>query len=158
MEKLEPYKNDAAQASLGDASSLEIHYNSTAIWELYWRCEEGGSLNRKYQCSQVEASNMSDLLKSLVFEMDSAMGSVSSRVGILHDVEVRMGYLREDMDTAEHKGEQRLYYRDHHREVRVLSELLYYLTKDLIAASETAYNLHLSIFANVVKDKAEDLK
>jgi hypothetical protein len=90
--------------------------------------------------------------------MDSAIGSVNSRVEILHDVEIRLGFLRQEMDSVQLKGEQKLYYREHHREVRVLSELLYYLMKDLIDASEKTYNLNLSIFDNVIKNKAEDLK
>ncbi|URJ44371.1 hypothetical protein MF628_004087 [Paenibacillus polymyxa] len=94
---------------------------------------------------------MSDLLGALVFEMDGVMGSINSSLEVMSDLEVRLGQLRVDLDTAVYRGEERIFNRDHHREVRILSELFHYLMMDLKAASETALNLHLSIFDTVAK-------
>lgn len=92
---------------------------------------------------------MQNDLKDLTFEMDGAIGSVTRLVESLSDVQTELGYLRDSMDSAAFRGEERLYYREHHRTVRILSDLMYYLMNELVEASEKAYSLHLSIFEAV---------
>ncbi|MEO3946222.1 hypothetical protein [Gorillibacterium sp. CAU 1737] len=92
-----------------------------------------------------------DGLRSLIFEMDSTLGAISSRVETIYDIERRFGQLRDSIDTAQYRGEQRIFNQDDHVEVRILSELLYYSVKDLREESDKAYKLHESMFNNVIK-------
>lgn len=94
---------------------------------------------------------MSKKLKDLVQEMDAAMGSVGSAVEILNDVSTALVYLREDMDAALIRGEEMFRHREHHREVRLLSELMRYVMSELVGTYESAYELHLSTHEIAVK-------
>lgn len=92
---------------------------------------------------------MKKKLEELTFEMDGVIGSIELKVESLSDVEIALSQLRTSMDNAVHRGEERLYYREHHRTVRMLADLMYYLMKDLIPATEKAHELNLSIFEAV---------
>lgn len=94
---------------------------------------------------------MSASLKTLAHEMESAIGSIALKVEALQDVEIAMGQLRESMDGAVYRGEEMVYYRQHHREVRMLSELLRYLVIDLATVFENAEKIQMAIFNHVGK-------
>jgi hypothetical protein len=81
-------------------------------------------------------------LESLTFEMDGAIGTVTRLVESLDDLRTELGILRQDMDIAKHRGEERLYYEEHHRKIRQLDDLM-------LTVSEKAHDLHLSIFEAV---------
>lgn len=74
---------------------------------------------------------MTESLRSLAFELDCDMGWIDSRIEILNDTKVLLNYLREDMDGAVYKKEEAAYYRENHRMVRVISELMHYTVEDL---------------------------
>lgn len=74
---------------------------------------------------------MAESIRSLAFELENELGSIGNKVEILKDVQVLMGHLREDMDGVVYRNEQAAYYKENHRMVRVLSELLYYTVNDL---------------------------
>lgn len=97
-----------------------------------------------------------EALQNVVFEIGNIIGSIGVRVEYLHDVEVKLGHLREDMDSAAMKGEERYYYREHHREVRMLSELMRYLLTDLNEASAKAYEYHTSLHKFAIRGEMPD--
>lgn len=59
----------------------------------------------------------------------------------LSDVEVVLGQLRDSMDGAVYRGEERIYYHEHHRTIRILNELMYYLMKELKPACDKSYEI-----------------
>lgn len=77
-----------------------------------------------------EAVSMLDLALGL----DENVGSVGLRVEVLEDIAVKMKHLQGKMDQSVYDGTEKITFADHHREVRVLAELMYYtmneLTKD----------------------------
>lgn len=99
---------------------------------------------------------MSSSLKTLVNGMDNAVGLIGLRTESLADVEVVLSQLRQSMDDAVHRGEERLYYHEHHRQVSMLSELLRYLVNDLNEAYNKASKLSSSIFDDVIKKGDRD--
>lgn len=93
-------------------------------------------------------------LKKLTFEMDCALGSVNLTVESLSELEIVLDQLRDSMDGAVHRGEEKLYYREHHRSIRLMHDLMHYLMKDLVESSEKAYELHLSMF-EAIREEAQ---
>ncbi|PKG22743.1 hypothetical protein [Niallia nealsonii] len=74
---------------------------------------------------------MTETLKNLTWDLTNEIASVGTKVETLKDVQVLMAHLREDMDGAVYRNEEAAYYKENHRMVRVLSELLYYTVNDL---------------------------
>lgn len=89
---------------------------------------------------------MDHTLKDLAFKLDEAVGNISMYVETLKDIEAVFGQLEVDMDTAEHRGEEWLYYHEYAREVRILSRLMYYVMKDLNQANEKAEDVKRTLF------------
>ena len=84
-------------------------------------------------------------LKDLTFELDNATSDIERHVETLNDLNIKLGHLRDSMDSAVYKGDGGLYYREHHREVRILNDLMSYVMKDLIDASAKAYKLNTEL-------------
>ncbi len=99
---------------------------------------------------------MSQNLGKLTYNMDETIGTIGRLVESLADVEIALGQLRQEMDIAVHRGEERLYFHEHHRQVRMLAELMHYLMRELVPASEKAHELHLSIFKAVRGEQTND--
>lgn len=100
-----------------------------------------------------EVNDMEEL-KKLALEMNSDIVKVAGLIESLVDVETEIGHLRESMDTAVHRGEERVYYREQHRSVRIYHDLMHYIMKDLVEASEKVYAMHLSMF-EAIEGKGE---
>lgn len=99
---------------------------------------------------------MGQTLRNLVHDMENEVTAIEAKVETLNDIRIAMNHLREDMDTAFHKGEQRFYFQEHHRQVRMLSELMHYVVKDMTEISEKATELQQSVFKIVVVGESED--
>ncbi|MFJ8217429.1 hypothetical protein [Bacillus cereus] len=93
-------------------------------------------------------------LKDLMQEMDHELGSIGVSVATLEDVKVLLGHLSESMDTAEYKGEEMYYYRDHHRKIRVYWNLINHTVNMLNIEYEKADAIKDKIF-KVVREGNE---
>lgn len=91
-------------------------------------------------------------LKNLSHELDFELGSMSCRIETLNDINTMLSHLREDMDKAVYNGNERYYYHEHHRMVRVLSELYYYTIKELTEDHQKAGTIRDEIFNITVND------
>lgn len=95
-------------------------------------------------------------LRDLAYELETNVGSIGCSIETLVDIETLFGQLRADMDAVMYRGEIcEGYYREHHRMVRVLSELLRYTIKDLNEEYEKTNKIKLEIFSTVVKENKE---
>lgn len=101
---------------------------------------------------------MEKTLRNLAFELDYTMGSIGLKVGTLSDMQTVLGQLRVSMDTALHRGETHGYNHEHHREVRLLSDLMYYVMKELNETYEKAQEINTSIFEAIIKPGNDQLQ
>lgn len=95
-------------------------------------------------------------LKHIARELNNNVFAMLPTVETLVDVEVLLGHLREDMDAVVHQGEIcEGYYREHHRMVRVLSELIRYTVKDLADQYERIEETQEKNFNMIVRNECE---
>lgn len=94
-------------------------------------------------------------LKELAFELDFVIGATERIVSDLVDVQIEFEQLVDSMNRAMYKGEERHYYHEHFRKIRVISNLLRYVTNDLSKESEVADKLRDVICKKVIKVKEE---
>lgn len=94
----------------------------------------------------------SPFLKNLSYDLDNELGLIQSRVETLTDVEVLLGHLVDDMRMAVMNSEEMTYYKQHHREIRTLAELMFYSMKDLNKHYDKAQKIHQSMFQSIVKE------
>lgn len=87
-----------------------------------------------------------EALKKLAFQMDDATTAIEIRINSINDVDILLWQLREDMDTAALNGNGRFHLAEAHLQVRILSELLHYLMKDLADAHKRNSDLAKSLF------------
>ncbi|WP_203332626.1 hypothetical protein [Planococcus beigongshangi] len=80
-------------------------------------------------------------------DLDGNMGSINLRVEVLQDISVKMKHLQEDMDQSVHEGNQKFTFTEHHREVRILAELLFYTVNELTKNNKEARTTADSIIA-----------
>jgi hypothetical protein len=90
-------------------------------------------------------------LKEHTLELEFQLGAVGSTLGTLVDAEILLGQLVDSMDKAVYSGEETLSYHQHHRMIRVLSELIRYSLNDLSGEYEKADKTKTKIFNMVIK-------
>lgn len=88
-------------------------------------------------------------LKDLAHELDREMGSINCSIITLEDVRTLTAHLREDMDNV-NQDYLKFEFRDFHRTVRVLDELMRYTVKELENNFNKAYDIKSAIFKKVV--------
>lgn len=88
-------------------------------------------------------------LDNLVSQMDDAMNSIESLFVSLQDLETTLTQLRENMDVAVYRGEERFLFMQHHRMIRVLSTSMKYITSDLRKDIDKAFDISTAIFKEV---------
>lgn len=93
---------------------------------------------------------MGSTLRGNVFEMDSTLGSIGSRAEIISDISIKLGQLQVDMEKASIQGMDRFIFHECHREIRMLADLLGYVTDDLNESYEKAHEICNTIFAEVI--------
>lgn len=96
-------------------------------------------------------TNEKNTVVESVQEMDSVVGSLQIRAGVLHDVSEKFTAVVDDMNNAVYTGDEMVYYREHFQELRVLSELLRYCMNDVSTETEKMNSLTSSMFKEVVK-------
>lgn len=103
-------------------------------------------------------------LSKLVYDLDDELGNIGLRRNTLVDIEEMFSMLVTDMDNKVHRGEEKIYFDEWHRELRVLSELMNYtmkaFNKHCESADEIADEINNSIFEEVVRqgEKQEGCK
>lgn len=71
-------------------------------------------------------------LQNLALELDNASGGLDLEYDVLNDVKTNFLHLVEDMNNLEHAkklntyGDLRIRFEEWHRELRILSQLMYY--------------------------------
>ncbi|PLR79708.1 hypothetical protein CVD25_06450 [Bacillus canaveralius] len=91
-------------------------------------------------------------LKTLSHELEYKLNSILDEVQTLEDVEVLLGHLVEDMENAVAQGEERAYYREHQRMVRVLWNLIRHTNNDLKRNSEKAERINREVLNTIMQD------
>lgn len=86
----------------------------------------------------------------LALGLDENLGSVGLRVEVLEDISVKMKNLQENMDQSVYNGTEKITFANHHREVRVLAELMYYTMNELTKNYEET-----SVVSESITDKAK---
>lgn len=94
------------------------------------------------------------IIKDLIFELDSETGSINSKAITLDDINTLIGQLRIAMDNVDEK-DVRLHYSDYHRKVRILDELIRYTVNDLNKDLEKLYEIKENLFNEVIRGEKE---
>lgn len=85
----------------------------------------------------------------LTFKLDIKLGAIGANLSTLNDVKDKLGYLREDMDTAVYRGLEQAYFQEFHRTVRILDDLIRYSMEELNTNfDETNEISHLLFYNN----------
>ncbi|MEC1723919.1 hypothetical protein P9E34_04055 [Schinkia azotoformans] len=92
-------------------------------------------------------------LKNLSHELDHQLSGVACSVETLSDIETLLGFTKQKMDDAAHKGEEKFYFHYVHREVRVLQNLLFHTLRELNENYKKARDISDEIFNKVVKNE-----
>ncbi|MNJ63777.1 hypothetical protein D3C77_597000 [compost metagenome] len=92
---------------------------------------------------------MKNHLQEIASKLDNTTNIIEAYVETLSDIEIEFGHLREGMDTAVFRGDQQFYYREHHRQVRILSHLMRHVLDELRGSSEKASELTQTLFETV---------
>ncbi|GIP60583.1 hypothetical protein [Paenibacillus woosongensis] len=95
---------------------------------------------------------MKKQIQDIAFDLDNTVTVIEGCVDTLADIEVEFGHLREGMDNAFDKGDEMHYYREHHRQVRVLSTLMIHVMEELKHSSGKAAELTQTLFKTVRKE------
>lgn len=94
---------------------------------------------------------MKQTLKDLSFELDHQLAGIDGQVDTLDDVRTNLLLLVDKMTEALHKGEERACYLEHHRELRLLAELMNYSMKDLKENHQTSSKIHSTMFTEIMR-------
>lgn len=92
-------------------------------------------------------------LKALAQNLDHELTSVGGSIETLTDAEILLGPLVHSMEEAVYRGEEKDYYREHHRTVRVLWHLVRHTMHELSEEYESVYRIKGEIFNEVMKNK-----
>ncbi|MES1050643.1 hypothetical protein FOA24_14945 [Bacillus thuringiensis] len=103
-----------------------------------------------------DASYKESNLREIVYELDDGIGQIGAKVSTLEDVEVLLGRLVEDMDRVVSKGEEKYYFHEFHRKMRVYWRLINYTMSELHKDYEKAAELKEELFNKVVKGSNEE--
>ncbi|TJZ99869.1 hypothetical protein FA950_29610 [Bacillus thuringiensis] len=91
-------------------------------------------------------------LRTLAFGLDHEVGQIKGHTDTLIDVETLLCQLNDKMFEVEMKGEERNYYRDHHRTIRILWHVVRQLQAELNDSVETFDKINTDLFNEVVKN------
>ncbi|MDM5186726.1 hypothetical protein QUF99_04920 [Bacillus sp. DX4.1] len=91
-------------------------------------------------------------LRELAFGLDHEVGQIKGHADTLIDVETLLGQLNDKMFEVEMKGEERSYYREHHRTIRILWHVMRQLKAELTDSVETFDKINTDLFNEVVKN------
>lgn len=86
-----------------------------------------------------------------VQEMNSVTGNINLRTELLDDISTKLFHLMDDMDKAAYNGHEKLYFKEHQQEVRVLATFMNYVMKDLKKDTEDIVSLGENLHEEVVK-------
>lgn len=92
-------------------------------------------------------------LRELAFELDNEVGQIKGYTETLIDVETMLGRLNDKMFEAEMKGDAVAYYRDHHREIRILWHVMRQLKSELTESVIEFDKINTELFDTFVKNK-----
>lgn len=91
-----------------------------------------------------------------VQEMNSVVGGINLRAGMLDDISAKLYMLMDDMDNAVHKGQEMAYYREHHQEIRILAPLMHYVMKDFLKEAEDIVSIGELLHDSIVKGERHE--
>ncbi|MFK4316008.1 MULTISPECIES: hypothetical protein [unclassified Bacillus (in: firmicutes)] len=91
-------------------------------------------------------------LRTLAFGLDHEVGQIKGHTDTLIDVEILLGQLNDKMFEVEMKNEEKSYYREHHRTIRILWHVVRQLQAELNDSVETFDKINTDLFNEVVKN------
>ncbi|EJQ56200.1 hypothetical protein IEQ_00174 [Bacillus cereus BAG6X1-2] len=91
-------------------------------------------------------------VRDLVFGLDHEVGQIKGHADTLIDVETLLGQLNDKMLEVETKGEEKSYYKEHHRTIRILWHVMRQLKTELIGSVEEFDKINTDLFNEVVKN------
>jgi hypothetical protein len=94
--------------------------------------------------------NKHEKLRTLVFELDSAMCFLGNPVSILVDVEIELSHLFYEMESKDYRETINYSYDEHLRKIRLLSEIMRHSTKELADSYDKSSMLSETMFHEIL--------
>lgn len=98
---------------------------------------------------------MGNNLRKLAYDLDDRMSQIGAHVTTIDHVSTMLMHVKEDMDEAVYKGEEKMYFHQNHRTVHVLSELMFLLMRDMKKNYEDLHNIRGEMFHQIVNGEQE---
>ena len=92
-------------------------------------------------------------LKDLAHSLDNASGGVNLATITMDDISANLLHVAEDMDNVKEGTDLRIYFREWHREIRILAKLMYHTSEELNKSNEEVSEISEQIFDQVVREK-----
>ncbi|EJS63859.1 hypothetical protein [Bacillus cereus] len=94
-------------------------------------------------------------LRDLAFGLDHEVGQIKGHTDTLIDVETLLYQLNDKMLEVEMIGEEKIYYKEHHRTIRILWHVVRQLQAELNDSTEKLEKINTDVFNKVVKNNGE---
>ena len=110
--------------------------------------------NEKFEVVQGQVDSIQNAkgekeMKQTAFDLESVVNSISLRVETLDDISTNLKHLQRSMDQAVFNGTESIAFPEHHREVRILAELMYYTVNELVKNHAEAEELSGDLLSKV---------
>ena len=119
-------------------------------------------VNGKFEAVQGQAGSIQNVkeekeMKKTAFDLEGVISSISLRLETLDDISTNLKHLQGDMDQAVFDGIEKFSFPEHHREVRILAELMYFTVNELAKNHAEAEELSKDLLSKV-KDQTTDVE
>lgn len=110
--------------------------------------------NEKFEVVQGQVDSIQNAkgekeMKQTAFDLEGVISSISLRVETLDDISTNLKHLQGAMDQAVFDGIEKFSFPEHHREVRILAELMYYTVNELVKNHAEAEELSKDLLSKV---------
>lgn len=95
-------------------------------------------------------------IRKEAFDLDTGVSAIKCTTVHLNDIKVELMRLRESMDAAVLKKEEHFRFEEHYRKVRILSELMFYVSNELNEEIEKVEEISDKIFESVIKGEKKE--
>lgn len=95
-------------------------------------------------------------LKSLAYDLEGKIGLIGFTTSTLADIEVLLSHLVDEMDQVVHQGEEKAYYHEHQRMVRVLWNLMRHTVNELNTKHQEIDSIQEQIFKKIIKEEDKE--
>lgn len=111
----------------------------------------------QFQVGHIRIEKEEKEMRKTAFDLEGVVTSISLRTETLDDISTNLKHLQGSMDQAVFNGTENISFPEHHREVRILAELMYYTVNELVKNHAEAEELSKDLLSKV-KNQPTDVE